>query len=331
MDPLTHAAAGALVGNAHRGRTRSRALLWLALVAGVFPDIDSFIGLGNPERFLIHHRGITHSLAGGAVITLGLAFAMRFFSKSTPFRSALSVTGIAVLGHIFLDWITSFGTQLLAPFSNHRFAADGIFIIDPLFTISLWILVWFSGRSPLRRSTVALMGLGLILAYPAANIGARLAATAHLEDKLQNEGVRFDRVRLSPEILTPLFWKVVVVEGELYRMAGFSMLNPGRPLEFEDFQKADAALMERLGARASLFRIWSWFAVYPVMERKAAAGGEKVVFSDLRFYGTVGALSAASAGDQRPFSLSAELDAEGRLLSYEYGPPRGARLIHRIE
>ncbi len=331
MDPITHAAAGALVGQIFRNRSRGRSLLWLAIVAGVAADLDNFFGIGDPEKYLLHHRGITHSLIGGALIAVLLALAMRFLAKSVPFSLALAITGAAVAGHIFLDWITSFGTQLLAPFSNRRFALDGIFIIDPFFTAALWLLTWIAIRSAKKRRSMAAVGLALIVAYPAGNIGVRLAAASHLESRLQNEGIRFEQVHFSPEMLTPVFWKVVVEDGERYRMTGFSLLNPGRPFAFRDFRKADALLIERLGIQATIFRTWGWFAVYPVMEREAVGGGAKIVFSDLRFYSTLGAMRAMSGADQRPFSLAAELDADGRLLSYEYGPPRGARLIHRIE
>jgi inner membrane protein len=50
----------------------------------------------------------------------------------------LLVLGLVVLAsHLILDLATSYGTQLLSPFSRRRLSLDWIFIIDPYFTALL--------------------------------------------------------------------------------------------------------------------------------------------------------------------------------------------------
>ena len=59
--------------------------------------------------------------------------------------------GLAVLAsHLLLDLATSYGTQILFPFSRQRFTLDWLFIIDPYLTglllagavAALWSVAW---------------------------------------------------------------------------------------------------------------------------------------------------------------------------------------------
>src|SRR5690606_17458746 len=85
--------------------------------------------------------------------------------------------------HGLLDACTSYGTQLLFPFSNMRVAWDVISIIDPLFTIPLVVLIVLSRikKSP-RWAWAALaysfcyMGLGWIQRDRALEVVRDLAA-----------------------------------------------------------------------------------------------------------------------------------------------------------
>ncbi|MBF0552238.1 MAG: metal-dependent hydrolase, partial [Deltaproteobacteria bacterium] len=112
MDPITHLTAGALLAQSLKRLFPERYFLFFLVLAAWIPDIDNVIGLGHPELFLIHHRGITHSLAGGLVIAVLLAGIFRLIIKAFPFWWGV-VTGYAgILSHIYLDVITTYGTQV---------------------------------------------------------------------------------------------------------------------------------------------------------------------------------------------------------------------------
>src|SRR4029453_17534356 len=65
-DNLTHGLAGALL--AQTGfQQRYGPAATVALVAGAeLPDADFLFALGGPVLSFVHHRGMTHSLLGGA-------------------------------------------------------------------------------------------------------------------------------------------------------------------------------------------------------------------------------------------------------------------------
>lgn len=331
MDPITHLTTGGLGGRVLRGFFPGRAITLLTVTAALIPDIDNFIGIGNPELYLIHHRGITHSLTGGLGIALALAGLLRLFSRSIPFWKGVLVAYAGILVHIFLDLITSYGTQVFAPFTDSRHTVQCVFILDPILTVPL-LALWIGSFVSRRRGRVlAVTGLCWVLVYPGINFAIRTVLENHLGSRLRAEGVAYDRLELSPEVLTPFFWKLILEDPSSYQMTGISLLEPERPLELERFQKADRALLSDLGERASYFRTFAWFAAYPVMQAEADGDRKRLIFGDLRFYSTSASVRRTLGQSASPFSLTALLDRGGRLIAYEYGRFGGTRLIHRVE
>jgi inner membrane protein len=72
------------------------------------------------------------------------------------------VAGVGVASHIFLDWITSWGTMFLSPLSWHRYALDWVFILDgPLSGLLLCGVLGLLvlGRRPARTRVAARLAL----------------------------------------------------------------------------------------------------------------------------------------------------------------------------
>src|SRR5262249_60354830 len=69
-DNITHGLAAALLAQAGL-RQRYGALATVALIVGAeLPDLDCLFKLAGPVSEFVHHRGITHSLLGGAGLAL---------------------------------------------------------------------------------------------------------------------------------------------------------------------------------------------------------------------------------------------------------------------
>ena len=111
-------------------------------------DIDIFFKSDiDPLFYLEFHRQFTHSLL---FIPIGSFLCACFFyylflrSKDIKFKETYIYCTLGYATHGLLDSCTSYGTQLLWPFTNERIAWNLISIIDPLFTIPLVILVLFA-------------------------------------------------------------------------------------------------------------------------------------------------------------------------------------------
>jgi membrane-bound metal-dependent hydrolase YbcI (DUF457 family) len=129
-DNLTHGLAGALL--AQTGfQQRYGSAATIALVVGAeLPDLDFLFALGGPVLSFVHHRGMTHSLLGGAGLALlGALLLWRLF-REHPYWRLLVWTYLGVVLHIGMDVLTPYGTQVFWPLTAGWYTADAVFILD---------------------------------------------------------------------------------------------------------------------------------------------------------------------------------------------------------
>lgn len=331
MDPVTHLVAGGIQGTALKPLVDAKRLVLFCVLASWLPDIDNLAGFFGPQFYLVHHRGVTHSFIGGLILAALFTVLFHLWDRTLPLLIGWLVAYAGIVNHIFLDLITSYGTQIFAPLMRARFSVQCVFIIDPVFTLFLILFLVLTRVKPQRRTQIAGLGLVWLVAYPLFNLGVRTGLESHLKDRLRRQGESFFRLDLSTEAWSPVNWKVILDTGDHYRMAGLSLLDPNADLRFEDFTKADRQLLERLGEQASFFRTYAWFAMYPVMTEEPNTSGRTISFNDLRFRSTLSFVRRMLRGRDGPFSLTASLDDHGKLRSYTYTRPRGTKVIEHLE
>ncbi len=101
------------------------------------------------------HRGPTHSLLLLPPWALPLSWVLaKILREPGGWRALYGVCALGIGAHIAGDWITSFGTMLLAPLSDWRAGIGTTFIID----------LWFSG----------IILVGLILSITTVRLNERL-------------------------------------------------------------------------------------------------------------------------------------------------------------
>jgi inner membrane protein len=215
MDPITHAASGAIAFLALKERPAHRLALPLAALAAASPDADVFFA-SSPLQFLLLHRGITHSLAALPVMGLLLACAGRpLWRATTPGRWSfagawLFMSALAGL-HIWLDVVTTYGTMIFLPFSHERVRLNGLFIIDPLLTVPLLCGLIFAVKKSSRAA--ALAACIWIFLWPALCVGFNVLHTESVTARLAAQGRQVRQVTVLPDALAPLFWRVLFAEG----------------------------------------------------------------------------------------------------------------------
>ena len=109
--------------------------------------------------------------------------------------------------HGLLDFATSYGTMLLWPFSEERFAASIISIIDPLFTVPVVALVAVAGIK--RSSLYARLALVWICLYLTLATVQRNAALELAENMLAARGHTSERLTVKPTFGNILVWRSV--------------------------------------------------------------------------------------------------------------------------
>lgn len=314
MDTLTHALAGALLARATAptspspGAPRPLARSVAGGVAAAFPDIDFVLGYVSPVVYLEQHRGVTHSLlllpAWALLVAWLCALATR---DSRGFAHWYGVCALGLASHIVLDLITSFGTMVLAPWSNARFALGTTFIIDLWFSGIIVAglaaaLIWRHTRVPAVAASLVLAG------YVGVQAVAKAQAERFAQSYAHAQGLADARVDALPRPVSPFNWTLFVTSGgstayahvNLLRRtvrpepdagAGFiARLNaPYRPLNDARWQTrslygADAAdrALARSAWDADALAFFRWFAAVPVLDG-ISEDRSCVWFRDLRF------------------------------------------------
>lgn len=244
MDPATQATLGAIFSQT---RASARQLGQAALIgglAGMAPDLDVFISSReDPLLFLEFHRQFTHSWLfiplGGLICALVLhpLFGRRW---QLAFRQTLCWCVIGYATHGLLDGCTSYGTQLLWPLSDRRFAWDTISIIDPLFTLPLLTLVILAVTRKSKHYTILgilwgtlYMSLGCLQRERALRIGQEL---------VKQRGHTALSIKAKPSFANLVVWKVIYATATHYHV---DAVRPGfsspRVWEGQSLPKLDVA------------------------------------------------------------------------------------------
>ena len=153
MDPFSQAALGAVVAQASAQHKIGYRVVMAGAFAGAMPDIDVFFAQDYFHNLQVH-RGITHSLFFAPVMgpVLGYLFykyecyRSRELASNKRLKYWMLAMFLAILSHPLLDVLTPYGTQLLLPFSDQRFALFAMPIIDPLYTVPLFIGIYLAWR-----------------------------------------------------------------------------------------------------------------------------------------------------------------------------------------
>ncbi|SOB57024.1 Membrane-bound metal-dependent hydrolase [Pseudodesulfovibrio profundus] len=319
MDPITHLSSGLMGALAARPYfPKSRYFIPLCLLASWIPDGDIFFGNGDPEFSLLHHRGITTSFFGGAILAFAMAWLIKRAMPTTSFGRSFVLSYFLICTHIWLDLITTYGTQILAPFSNHRFALDGAFIIDPLFTgIALLIIVGALIYKK-SRSRIALLGMLWFFLYPLTNMGISAHLATKYAERLNQQGIPYEHVHVTPDALAPKYWKVVTTTGHMYMQDTIVLFGDKGNIQPERYRRADEGMLKTLGEQDSMFRTYAWFAKWPHMTQKTTPEGKEITFGDLRFQSTNPVLKRIFQDRQPPFTLTAYLDEDGVLTGWKF-------------
>ena len=283
MDSLTQLALGATISTFCLGKTlgpRKAAVIGGTL--GTLPDLDVFLPFDNPVDSFVLHRGWTHAFAIHVVATPVLGELITLLSSALRDRRLLVwwTVFLCLTTHAIIDAMTVYGTRLLLPFSPDPVGAGSIFIIDPLYTIPLFIVtVWALGdREWSQRLQRAATGA---LIVSSAYMALGFALQNHVENRAKtifaNAGVKPDQVFAIAAPLNTVLWKVMALEDDRYHNLYLSLLDDDQTPTIYTHPRHPELIACLDGNKA--FEKLEWFSRgYYRAERE----GDKIVISDLR-------------------------------------------------
>lgn len=223
MDNLTHGALGIAAGIwAHRRGGSVSAAAVAGLLAAEAPDLDVFIrAADDPLVAFRWHRHFTHSFVFMPVLALAAAWLTSLFfrrSHNVGWRELFLPALAGALTHLLCDGCTSYGTMLLWPFTEKRYAWDCLPIIDLLATLPLLVLAIIAWRKHSQRlATFALMWF---VVYACLGRLQQVRAEHSVNIWLLDNGKGLpERLAIKPTISNLFVWRAVWLKDGRWQVA----------------------------------------------------------------------------------------------------------------
>jgi len=211
MDPVSQGVLGASVPQAISRKKYMAAATLFGAISGMSPDLDSFIRSDiDPLLSLEFHRQFTHSLFFipiGSLICALLFYYLLAKRWEMNFKLTYLFCFLGYATHGLLDACTSYGTQLLWPFSSERFTWNTISIVDPLFTLPLLAFVITAAR--MKKPLVAQIALCWVVFYMGLGIFQNYRVTEAVTRLARERGHTPIRLEAKPTIGNLLLWKTI--------------------------------------------------------------------------------------------------------------------------
>lgn len=137
---------------------------------------------------------------------------------------------ILVIGtHPLLDVFTSYGTQLFLPFTNTRYALNGVAIIDLFYSGALVVALFFGALFKKKSSVIGKVALTFTTAYLFVGMGIneQLINRAKQELGMHNS----EKISAYPMLLQP-FLRTILVKGDRETKVGFHSILDYNPIKF---------------------------------------------------------------------------------------------------
>lgn len=284
MDSITQAALGAAVGEALLGKKAGyRAAAWGAAV-GTMPDLDIIINpFVDTVSELYFHRNITHSFFFAVAMSPLLGWIINRYHSGLEigWKKWGNLSFWVIFTHILIDIPSTYGTQVLQPFSNYPVTTDSIFIIDPLFTVPL--LTGLISALVLKRSVTGrrLNYAGLMFAALYLFWGLSIKAHVHsvFHESFKSQHGYYEKIKTSPNGPTTFLWSGYIVKQDTIYQSVYSIFDQSANLEFREIPRNSHLIEPYEGDRAYEALMWFSRGYYTV--EQTPDGG--IVLYDLRF------------------------------------------------
>lgn len=318
MDTVTQMLFGATVAQVGWRRRLGRKAIGAGALLGLVPDLDVAVGwFAGPFANWVHHRGFTHSIFFGPLVGVLLALVLwAWWRRRAPDRRPdpqilqawVWLTVVVLFTHPIIDVFTSYGTQLLAPLSRHRFAINAMPIIDPIYSGAL-VIALAVGVFVKRRVVVAHLAAALALLFIGGWTLMGWSINDRMEEAVKAEVSAASDVTAYPTLFQPWLRRVVVETPDEVRVGFQSILAP-EPIRWASFPRNGLPPEARAVAATEEAEIFRWFAMENVIWRVEANGDGGAVVEALDYrYGMFGGTELGMWG------IRAMVDASGRLLS----------------
>ncbi|MBF0272397.1 MAG: metal-dependent hydrolase [Magnetococcales bacterium] len=214
MDPLTHALLGGTTAVWFTSRQRLATAAVVGGFAALLADLDVLIQSSqDPLLQLEYHRQFTHALiftpVGALVATALLGWWAR--GRGVTFRQTWTMAFWGYLTAGPLDACTSYGTQLLWPFSDLRIAWSIVPVVEPVTTVLLTVFLALAVVRHHKPWAVA-GGVAMLVWFGVAWWQHQRASDMAMAWARQ-QGDRVEVLHIKPTMMNLVLWRAVYKSG----------------------------------------------------------------------------------------------------------------------
>ena len=282
MDPVSQGAFGAIFSQTISNKKKLLVGSILGCMAGMAPDLDIFIRSDtDPLLKLEYHRQFTHALifipVGAFLVAL---FSRLLFKKYLNWIETYIICLIGYATHGLLDACTSYGTQLLWPFSDMRVSWNNVSVIDPFLTIPVIVFVIIA---VLRKNKLMpflgiiyifiYLGFGLIQSNRAEEVGKKIASI---------RGHESIRLTVKPSLGNLFLWKSIYEDKGFYYVDAVRLFSTKQYCEGTKIKKLDNLIdfndLDKKSQQYLDIERFNWFS-----QGYLGIGKSKNIITDVRY------------------------------------------------
>ena len=228
---------------------------------------------------------LTMPIAWGAIYLFkSLRSSIKNHKKVTykiSFKSWTFMYFMAFLTHWLIDACTAYGTQIFEPFSNYRVAFNNISIVDPLYTLPMFlclIIVLFV-KTTKRKMLWNYLGITVSTLYMASTFYNKSIVNNIIEQNLKDQAIEYEEFITSPTIFNTILWQTTVRAKDAYYYSTYSLFDTSPKVNFIKLPKNHDLIEKYNGEKLLDILIWFANGYYNISEYENGV----LMFNNLRF------------------------------------------------
>lgn len=264
LDSLSQIVLGAAVGELTLGKKIGNKAQLIGAIAGTIPDLDVFLNPFFQDEIikLQIHRSYSHSMFVLALLALPFAWiTFRLFKRKISMGEWYWLWMLGFITHTLLDCCTTYGTQLLLPFTNFLVGFNNIAVVDPFWTIPFMIMLLIclfirkENKNRQRWAFAATTYAGLYMAYTLFN---KYNVHQQFSSELERQGIQYEALYTSPSMFNNWLWSGIVLSEDSIRFGEYSTLQASPEVKWMSYAR-HLELLENHPAQREI-EVLKWFS-----------------------------------------------------------------------
>jgi inner membrane protein len=263
MDSLSQIVLGAAVGEVLLGKKLGNKGQLLGAIGGTLPDLDVLLNplFSDEITKLQIHRGYSHAIVIHLLLSYPLAkWCHNKWKDLISFRRWYIFWASVLITHALLDCCTTYGTQLLLPFTDYLVGFNNITVVDPLWTIPFMLLLLvalFLKRESPKRIRWALAACSYAGLYMLLTFYHKYTVHRHFESELKTNRISYHTLKTTPTMFNNILWSGIAVAQDTIYFGEYSLLQDDSSVEWIAYPIHHDLIDNHPDQRA--MQVLSWF------------------------------------------------------------------------